>query len=523
MKRLNKFRDPAVMNLLTILLVVSISLAGMWLLKKSTPLGLGLNTDSVYYVNGARNILAGHGFYRTSGEGVLKPITHFPPLFSIVLSGVGLSGLDPMRGGRLVIILLYGLNACLFAWLTYLLTRSRILALGAAALMTFSSVNLREFSILMSEPLYLCLGLINLITAWYYLQKHRTWQILLLGISAGLMDMTRYIGLSVLVAWSVFIVLTEKTWRERLSRAGLFLLVSLPFVVGVMARNYLLTGSTGNRNLIFHPIPFEKIASGIQAFWAWFLPPGLENFFQSLKYPFIGLFFFLLLVSLIWIVRQAYRLIRNQSISLLEQMLLLLGLICIIYLGMVFITINLFDATTVYDDRMLLPVYQAVVSILLVAIGWFWRKGGWIRQALILSGAVAILSFAIIGSANTVSHLSLDGQGFLNSYWRKSPTMQYIRDHDIGLFYTNQPPTVYALTGKAGYMVPSPVDSLTLQARQSYQQDLALMKEKINKQDGLLIFFLEKGYETDPWYLDLTSGLEAIENTPDAILWGRVE
>ncbi len=55
------------------------------------------------------------------------------------------------------------------------------------------------------------------------------------------------------------------------------------------------------------------------------------------------------------------------------------------------------------------------------------------------------------------------------------------------------------------------------------QYDLAEMKTKINQQDGLLIFFYERGYETDPWYLDLTEGLVPLENLPDGIIWGRLD
>ncbi len=503
--------------------IVTWAFTGMVMLRQSTPLGMGLNTDSVYYVNGARNIFSGNGFYRNSGEDVLKPITHFPPFFSVILAGVELSGLDPLRGGRLVIILLYGLNVCLFAWLVFLLTRSRLLGLIAAVFMTFSPVNLREYSILMSEPLYLSLGLTNLIIAWYYLQSRKSWLICLLGLSAGLMDMTRYIGLSVILAWLVFFLIAEKTWRNRLGRAGLFLVFSLPLGVGVMLHNYLLTGSTGNRTLIFHPIPLEKIFTGMRNFWSWFLPPGSESLYKTLEGFFIGIFIILVITGLFMLIRSIIRLAGVKPVTVREAFLVLIGMNIVIYLTSVFITINLFDATTVFDNRMLLPVYLSVLLFILVGADWQWRRDGRNRHALLLAGLAVVLPIIVIGSLKTVSILSQDGQGFLGSYWRESPTMDYIREHDIGLFYTNQPPTVYILTGKAGYMVPSPVDSLTLQARQSYLQDLATMKEKINRQDGLLIFFLEKGYETDPWYRDLTAGLVEIERTSDAIIWGRVE
>ena len=65
---------------------------------RSTPFGLGLVNDSAYYIEGAANLLAGKGFVRLSGGGELKPITHFPPLFSLVLAGLGLAGMDCKRG-----------------------------------------------------------------------------------------------------------------------------------------------------------------------------------------------------------------------------------------------------------------------------------------------------------------------------------------------------------------------------------------------------------------------------------------
>jgi hypothetical protein len=145
------------------------------------------------------------------------------------------------------------------------------------------------------------------------------------------------------------------------------------------------------------------------------------------------------------------------------------------------------------------------------------------RRSLLAGALIVVLGFVLYGSINTIGELKHDGQGFIDHYRRESQTMQYIRENDIGLFYTNTPPPVYILTGKAGYMVPTPYDSLTLQTRESYQADLATMKEKIVAQDGVLIFFFEKGFETDPWYLELTAGLEAKVRTTDGIIWGRVE
>ena len=66
--------------------LILLSLLGMFLLWRSTPYGLGLVNDSAYYIEGADNLLAGKGYVRTSGGGEVKPITHFPPFFSLLLA-----------------------------------------------------------------------------------------------------------------------------------------------------------------------------------------------------------------------------------------------------------------------------------------------------------------------------------------------------------------------------------------------------------------------------------------------------
>jgi hypothetical protein len=508
---------------LAIGLILAFCLTGMWLLRVSTPFGLGLNTDSVYYVNGARNILAGNGFYRNSGEDILKPLTHFPPLFADVLSLVGLTGMDPLRGGRLVIILLYGVNSLLFAWLAWKLTRNCWLAVAGAFLMSFSSVNLRQYSWLMSEPLYLFLMLISILIAWEYFKGWKLWPVPVLGLLSGLMYLTRYVGLSLLVTWLTVFLLLTPGWRKKAVHAGLFLLTSLPFVIGIMARNYALTGSTGNRNFILHWAPFEKVATGIRNLWGWVLPTGTQMFYDQLEWVFIALFFILALFLLVVLVRHLLRVVRGETISRLKCTLLMLGLHVVIYLGSIYVAMNFFDATTVFDDRMLLPVYMITVLFVLEGIGIIWQRGRKDLRLSIAAGSLVILGFALAGAIKTGVMLSKDGQGFIDHYRRESATLQYIRDHATDLIYTNAPPTVYIQTGLSSYMVPSPIDSLTLQARASYEEDLAEMKTKINAQDGLLVFFYEPGYETNYWYLDLTAGLVPLENLPDGIIWGRVD
>ena len=69
----------------TILFALLIA-ASAYLFIRCTPYGVGLVSDSVNYINGARSIAEGNGYYRQGGAGELKAITNFPPLYSIFLS-----------------------------------------------------------------------------------------------------------------------------------------------------------------------------------------------------------------------------------------------------------------------------------------------------------------------------------------------------------------------------------------------------------------------------------------------------
>ncbi len=136
-----------------VLLLLTMAL-GMWLLKDATPYGLGLRTDSAQYINGARNLLEGNGYTRTSGAGELKPITHFPPMFSSLIAMVSLSGLEVMRSARLLVILLFGAGILLFGLLVYRITRSPGFSIAGSFLFATSAVFLEVYAWVMSEPLY---------------------------------------------------------------------------------------------------------------------------------------------------------------------------------------------------------------------------------------------------------------------------------------------------------------------------------------------------------------------------------
>jgi len=105
-----KYLQPKFWILIGILLILGAT--GAVMLFTTTPLGLGLGNDSVAYIAGARSLLAGNGYSRIWLYDQ-KPITHFPPFFSLVLAIIGFTGIDPLTGANGLVIFLYALNTIL--------------------------------------------------------------------------------------------------------------------------------------------------------------------------------------------------------------------------------------------------------------------------------------------------------------------------------------------------------------------------------------------------------------------------
>src|SRR4051794_22363658 len=76
-----------------------VSIAGMLALAYATQSGAGLSPDSRGYLSSARFILQGKGISNLDGNGTVVPLTHFAPLYPILLAGSGAGG-DPLDRAR---------------------------------------------------------------------------------------------------------------------------------------------------------------------------------------------------------------------------------------------------------------------------------------------------------------------------------------------------------------------------------------------------------------------------------------
>ncbi len=493
----------------------------MWALKVGTPDGLGLTNDSAAYIAGARSILQGTGYSDIWLDHPPEPITHYPPLFSFFLALIGLSGLDPLRGARLLNVLLYGANTFGMGLIGWKVSRARVGGVALALLFALQPTFLRVHSFALSEPLFLFFSLIAFLSLARHVETGRFSWLALTGIAIGLATLTRYTGLSLLATFVLAMLILLPTWRERLKNAAALLMFSIPWPLAWMLRDYLLTGSATNRGMAWHPPTAERIRQGLNRF-AYFLLP-VETWWSALrKVP--GLFAILAalvgLVVLLWVLFVgARRFLRPAAAPRPDVLTFASGLYVVGYFAALVTSMTLFDPATRFQDRILAP---ALVSLLVAAFAGLWRllraRRRWVQGVAVL----VILSVAVLwafGQAETMADLQKGGQVYAGWKWRQSPAMGVIRRLPPEIrIYTNSPPAVYLVTGR-----PSRYVRLPMGEGENARKSREVVRAEVQAGRAVLVFFdTDRMSQSELDDLQrLTSGLHLAYKFGDDLIFGQ--
>ena len=185
-----------------VLLLIVLGLLGGGLVLAATSGGIGANGDSAAYLLAARNVLAGQGLvsFTTSGPSdmLTAPLSHWPPLFPLLLAALGLTGLDPAIGARLLNAALFAVNVGLVGWLVWRLAGTG-LAVGVAVLLMLGAPHILVLhSMAWTEPLFLTLTLATLILLAHALTGGGRRTLFAAALAAAAACQTRYVGLALL-------------------------------------------------------------------------------------------------------------------------------------------------------------------------------------------------------------------------------------------------------------------------------------------------------------------------------------
>ncbi len=513
---------PTNLRLASFLLLFLLAVLGILLILRATPEGLGLSDDSIAYIAGARSLLAGDG-YREAWLASNGPVTHFPPAFSSVLAFLGLFGMDPLRGARLVNALLFGLNAGLLGVLAWRMTPSLTAGLVLAALFVGSGEMLQIHAVAMSEPLFIFFCLLSFWMFDLYFEfppssvgrgiAGEWWWLVACASFAGLAYLTRYAGLALGATFLVAICLLRTSWRKRFTTIGIFLAGFLPWVLGWAFRNRLVADNSTNRTLVWHPITTENLKSGRYEFSQFFIP--VEEWRQAVfKQPYIieALIVITLGAVLIWTLLKAgnYLSKPNQMSAVKrggkysrEVISFTVALFIFAYLASIAASMTLFDAATKFKLRILAPVFVSLFILLIYAGIWLRSK----NRALVIVLTVIFLGFSVYKQSVTIAQWHKSGLGYASFKWYDSEAMAYLRGLPADIkIYTNEPGAVYLYVERGAVVLPDRFDSATALQREGFEAGVTAMQAEINAGEAVLALF-DQGANIAEDVPALTTGL----------------
>ena len=223
--------------------------------------------DSVNYITAARNLLAGNGLVDLT-----RPMVSWPPLYSAMLAGGGLFGIDPQAFAGPLNAVVFGLTVLVAGWWLRRHLHSRFLWLGGCFSIALALPLAEVASHAWSESTFILFVTLALTQVAAHLDSGGRAALIRAAAFSALACLTRYMGAAVILAVVPLLLAAARVApREKVKHVAIYtLIVAVP--VGLwMLRNYLLVGlPVGSRGRIFYPFPFivdEAVRIAVEDWW----------------------------------------------------------------------------------------------------------------------------------------------------------------------------------------------------------------------------------------------------------------
>ena len=474
-----------------IITIAALCTMGVSLVLYFTRTSPGMSGDSVWYVMGAENMLEGNGYSRTSGGGEIVPIVGFPPLFSIVLTGLGFLGFDLIEGSRWLNALLFGVSAFLVWRLIQQYTGSKWVSMAGALLFLGSSSLIKYHSWVMSEGLYILLQLtvFSLLIAYLRSGKRFFWVSAALITGAGII--TKYIGFSLLFSGALTIFLfSEEDLKSRIIITLRYIFIASLPVLAWFTRNSMLQGNLTNRAIEFHPMRLDLFTVYKYEIGNWFLFHRIIPWGQRfLTAAFIALFG--PLCFLFTQIRE-WRSGKSKQLGKANALPWMLIFYTVAFLMILVINSTLLDAATTLSapERYLAPLYvSSLILILSSTYDLILRS----RLKTLLAPVLAVL---------LISSIFLHFQNSFEFYGDNGVDLGYqsskVQDPNLvaglrgisqdRLLYSDNPEQIYVLTGRTAYFFPVEYSRYTEQTNPNYYEQIAQLRSVLQAGGRLIIF-----------------------------------
>lgn len=451
-KRQNSRKYFLIISSITIPFLIAISISAVFLVLYSiSKYGSAITHDSVAYIYASGSLLSGKGMLYFGYD---SPFVQWGPLFPLVLAGLESLGANLIIATAYFNGIVYALIILISGLWVLKATKKGILALMTSLAILVSIPLYYVSTFIWSETLFIFFTILFLILIEKYVEMTLEEQgqkivslkyLIFASIVAALACLTRYIGITVIIAGVIILLLQKKKFINKLLEIVLFgTIAATPTIIWVV-RNYILTETlTGGRFPSTTSIN-ENTGLFFKTIALWITSADS----QTMAYFILGIFIF---ISLIIIFTK-----KNHLTSKIIALLIFL----IIYSAYL-----LFSASSVSFDginnRLISPIYPVLVLLIIFNLASIASKENARMFSKVFYNIVMVilfLSWIIYPSTeifDAANYSYENGAGILASkWWENSPLIQYVREiPSDSIICSNCPDAVYIHSGKKSIYLP---------------------------------------------------------------------
>lgn len=538
---LNALRDVNKQKLLALTAILLLSLCRAAIIHYSTYWGPRAGSDSVAYIVAARNLLKGHGLTVTRASGRLVPLSYRPPMYSLVLGGIGFLGLDLIAAARWLNIILFALTIFLVGLGFYLLTRSIWFSIATSAFVLTSPFLIDNFTQAMSEPLFFFAGIAGIFLLLLYLDNRKSLYLIAAALATGVAFTTRYMGAALILAGLVVLVLFRRcSWKLRVKDAFIYsVLASIPMALWLIwFYSQPIAGMTSVYDFEVGNIwgqlePFRVTL--VERYWAWLpftqLVESQQHRHRLLVLGSITLIEILLItIALVKMWRSDDKdPFADRGIQLMALLAtFIIAFIALFAFSYVFVV---YPKPALYD-RIQSPGLMAwMILHFLVAYvlcrAWPSRK---LLHALPILIASALIASSLSTSLEMVEQLHQKGGGLTGMRWHQSEVLEAVKElpPEI-LIISNEPDAILLHTDRPAYSIPELSETEPGATFFRFGDDLNDGVQRIFRQEGAALVLFEEFYwqlakiytrrEVDERLNTFVDGLNIYRTTEDGTIY----
>jgi 4-amino-4-deoxy-L-arabinose transferase-like glycosyltransferase len=350
--------------------------------------GVGVSPDSFIYLYSAASLAQGSGLTMPPDiSGVINPMTHYPPLYPLLLSVLIKFGTHINDAAKAIDIVCFILSIFVIVFMLLYLTQSTIMAgLGGLLFVTFPSI-ITIFTWAYSEPLFIFTFLAGILFLFLYLDdKFMPFSFLISAFFFSLAILSRYVGFSLLPAILIVVLQKSRPHIKAQTRSILLFITIILLPISLwLLRNYILQNNGINRIIYFNVIDLAVITDFMTTISSWVTPDVTSIYLGSI---FASGFICIIIVSFL------------KSFSKPAKIFMLFGFI---YLGLLFFSIMFVDHYIPLDFRLLAPFFLFISLAFIIQIHFLFA-----RKSLLISwvAIVFLVFYSINQFQSTITYIS---------------------------------------------------------------------------------------------------------------------